>query len=1265
MKNTLLRLFSAFLFFILISAQAQQAPVWRKSSQSKTINGKSLAANRIFSLDAPMLSKQLANVPKKRTGQSYRNDGTFIEFPSISGEMETYRVFETPVLSAGLSVKFPAIKSFTGVSVNNPQHKIKFTLDAFGFHGMLFYGSKTYYINPVTKGSATFFLASKSDFEGKIFACDFDEGDVVKSIKNDFQTRGETVNDGQLRTYRLALASTGEYSNFHINAAGVSTGTDAQKKAAVLSAMNTTMTRVNGVYERDLSITMEIIPNNDLIIFLDPATDGLTNNDGGTLIDEIQNVIDSGVGFSNYDIGHVFSTGGGGIAQLNSPCTSNKARGVTGLSAPVGDLFDIDFVAHEMGHQFGATHTFNNSCSNNRSSATAVEPGSGSTIMAYAGICPPNVQPNSDDYFHAVSIAQIWQNITAGNSTCSVNTNSGNNAPVASAGNDFAIPRGTAFILEATATDANSDALTYCWEQIDNQISTQAPQPTSTSGPNFRSFDPSTSPKRFFPRVSDILNNNLTPTWEVIPSVGRTMNFSVMVRDNNPAGGQTSRDDMRITVDGNTGPFRVTSQNAASTLTAGDVIAVTWDVANTNLAPVNTQEVDIYMVLDNDFENLVALTQNTPNDGSQNVVVPGGIASSNVRIMVKPVNNIYFAVNTATLSLVESEFVLNFDSLETEACKPNNAIYNLVYNSFNSFAGTVTLSTNSVPAGLTVAFSPTSVSANNTNVQVTVSGVGSLDNGAYTFNVVATSGSINKTYPLSLLVSDDTFQVLTLTSPANGATNLGLNTLFSWSPDANADSYVIEISQDNSFATIDETAVTPTNSYNTTALNSSTTYFWRVKPQNGCGEGAFSTVFSFSTIDISCDTFVNNTSVPISAQGTPTVTSTINVPVEGSLFDVTVNLNISHTWVSDLTITLTSPSGTVVPLLTQICDDASNIVATFSDAGTDVTCGANPAVSGTVKPNSPFSVLKDEPVKGNWILTVADGAAQDGGAINSFGLNICVNGNFLTDTDGDGVFDTDDVCPNTPAGTKVDVTGCPLFSLPNDNFTIRTLSETCRDNNNGSLTITAQDQNFNYTANLTGASTGNSSFTSTTAFTNLSAGNYRVCITVDGQPDYEQCFDFTVTEPDPLQVRAELNKGSNTLVLEMTGGSLYNVEINGLTTQTAENTIELTLKPGANFVKVTTGKDCQGVFERVFVSGNGTEVFPNPFSSQLTVLTGIEARPVTISLYTVLGEKIMEKPFTTSSSGEITVNTDSLSPGVYFILINSPEIRSTKKIIKL
>jgi hypothetical protein len=371
------------------------------------------------------------------------------------------------------------------------------------------------------------------------------------SIENLIQKdQSKIVNDGFLRSYDLAVATTGEYAQFHIDEANAQNASFDQQIEVVLSAIAVTLSRVNSIYERDFAVTLELIDNNDDIIYLDEVNDPYSNNSSGSLISENQTNIDNVIGSTNYDIGHVFSTGGGGLAGLGVVCTSSKASGVTGLPSPIGDPFDIDYVAHEIGHQFGATHTFNNSCNFNRTDATAFEPGSGTTIMAYAGICAPNIQNNSDAAFHMASVIQVFDFIEqSSGATCADLNPINNNAPtINSSVTDKSIPYGTSFVLEADIIDADNDSLTYTWEQVDNEISVQPPDSLSMNGPNFRSLLPNDDPKRYFPKYEIVLDGELSTEWEVLPWTSRDMSFGLLARDNNPAGGQSVAEVVDLTV---------------------------------------------------------------------------------------------------------------------------------------------------------------------------------------------------------------------------------------------------------------------------------------------------------------------------------------------------------------------------------------------------------------------------------------------------------------------------------------------------------------------------------------------------------------------------------------------------------------------------------------------------------------------------------------------------------------------------------------------
>ena len=642
---------------------------------------------KLVKLNLANLKKQVENAPKRNFINDYSD--VIIDIPLPDGKINQFKIYEQSDFEEGLSKKYPEFKSYIGEDTKDKGNKIYFTLNANGFNGIILSpNNSSIYIDNYTKDLQNCIVYYRADLENtKSFSCHtqdifepFDFSPLEKRSNLDLQRNSNKL----FRQYRMAMACTIEYARFHIDRAGVANGTDEQKIQVVLSAIQTTMNRVNSLYERDMAIRMNLVANNDQIIFID--SDEFSNNSANALINESQVVIDRIIGNTNYDIGHTVSTGGGGLAQLNSPCTTNKARGITGSSSPINDPFDIDYVAHEVGHQFGAQHTFNNSCDLNRSSSSSYEPGSGSTIMAYAGICAPNVARNSDDHFHNHSISQMSAFVQSGG-RCSSNTSISNNPPTLETLSNYTIPFGTPFRLTATATDTEADQLTYVWEQMDKEITTQPPINTATTGPNYKSVRPSTSPTRYFPEFQNVLNGNLIPTWEVTPSVARTMNFKVTVRDNNTSGAQTSLGENIITV-ANTGPFRITSPATENvSWERGSQQTITWDVAGTTANGINSQNVNILISYDGGT-TFTSLIENTPNDGTQTITVPY-ISSTNARILIEPTNNVFYAVSKrisigyqVSIEDVCIEKIANYNSF---TISNNNTYYSSVFNYTDDF----------------------------------------------------------------------------------------------------------------------------------------------------------------------------------------------------------------------------------------------------------------------------------------------------------------------------------------------------------------------------------------------------------------------------------------------------------------------------------------------------------------------------------------------------------------------------------------------------
>jgi len=654
------RLPAIFLLFIVQIAAGQS--IWQKAttptSNPVLENKKTIKNPNLYELDIAQLKQLLADAPERFINK--RQPNPIVSFPNREGNMETFRISEASNMDPALAARYPDIKSFVGQGVVNKSTNIFFSISPLGFQAMTIYPDRSVtFIEPFDNFASQYVVYSKKDKANTLnkFECKIIEEAQTADNNSAIYAR-PNADDAFLRTYRLALSVTGEYTAYF-----------GGTKALALAAMNNTMTRVNAIFEMDFGARMNLIANNDILIYTNASTDPYSpasTGASGAWNTELQNNLTNTIGNAAYDIGHLFGASGGGgnagcigcicVDDTASTTDENKGSGYTSPAdgIPTGDNFDIDYVAHEMGHQFGANHTFSHS---NEGTGANMEPGSGSTIMGYAGITSQDIQPHSDAYFHAISIQQVTNNIKA--KTCSVNTATGNSIPTVNAGLDYTIPKSTAFVLTGTATDANGDALTYCWEQFDNASSTatganSAASATRTTGPTFRSYNPTTNTFRYFPIMASTLTGATTTSGseilvEALPSVARTMNFRLTVRDNRTGGPSNNSDDMIVTVNGTAGPFVVTAPNTNVNYLAGSTQTITWNVAGTTANGVNCANVDILISSDGGttWSTLLAAT---PNDGTQSVTMPTTTGTTN-RIMVKGTNHIFFDVSNTNFTI--------------------------------------------------------------------------------------------------------------------------------------------------------------------------------------------------------------------------------------------------------------------------------------------------------------------------------------------------------------------------------------------------------------------------------------------------------------------------------------------------------------------------------------------------------------------------------------------------------------------------------------
>lgn len=673
MKKTVFTFIAASLLFASAPASSQKISDWQVTQNVQSANQRILPNKSVtFKTDLNKLKHFLNNLSDVHT------QAKIISLPNPDGTFEDFKVWKSSIMEKELQDKYSEIQTFTGVSTENPFRTIMLDFTLYGFHAMVIDDDRSYFIDPLNYyGGDDYQVYYKSDYtpaDKTIHPCLVD--DEFNKLNEDLILPGGSTTVYPMaahgttkKTFRLALSCTGEY-------AVAVTGSSAPTKAAVLSAMVTTMNRVNGIYQKEMAIKMNIIANNDLIIYTSASGDPFTaNNNGGLLLSQNHNNLTTVIGGSAYDIGHIFSTGGGGIASLGSVCASTrKGQGVTGSPTPYGDAYDVDYVAHEMGHQFGANHTFNN-CAGNENYNTAFEPGSGSTIMAYAGICYPyslNLQNNSHDYFHPTSLLEMSAFVN-GESMGGVGASCGTNAPShAAIAFSYAtqskyIPKNTAFEVEApTVTWSVSPNLKYSWEQWDLGTLQTAENTgaTKTSGPIFRSYpQPSFNQRvRSFPRADSVLKNKYSYLGERTPMVGRTVRVKGTVRGVGADGygaWNVASNSITVNVDATSSAFQVTEPNTASVVwTTNAYNNVKWSVSGTDATPINASTVDIYLSIDGgNIYNLVASA--VPNNGNANVFVNYGLATTKARIKVKGSNNFFYDVSNANFIINEGPSSIN------------------------------------------------------------------------------------------------------------------------------------------------------------------------------------------------------------------------------------------------------------------------------------------------------------------------------------------------------------------------------------------------------------------------------------------------------------------------------------------------------------------------------------------------------------------------------------------------------------------------------
>lgn len=1182
---------------------------------------------RTLSVDLEGLKNYMTNAPMEFTAGA-KNNLLEISLPMPDGSYEVFEVFESPSMHPDLTAQFPEIRSFAGRGKNNKLLRTRFDHSYIGVHGTISGLEDVVYIQPYAYHQEEYHISYfRKDYAPENYPeknCGVvDNLPQILEDNLDLVNRDNEVNDRsggeadnvKMNVYRLAMSCSGEYA---INHGGT--------VPSVLSTFNTAVNRLNELLGNDANIRLEIVPTTTIFIYLDPATDPYNINTASEIQMNIcHNNFNSLLGGQNYDIGHLFQQGIcttsvgstiAGQASLGAVCSGgNKGRGITcHFSSSVLFMAENTW-AHEIGHSFDAEHTWNNCPGSQEPPASqffpnsAYEPGSGSTILSYSGSCgSQNINDFGVSYYHNHSISQM--NVftqQAGGSNCANVQTIDNLEPTMELPYEdgFFIPISTPFQLTGQAEDEDGDPITYCWEQYNLGFNQTIQQPTGNA-PIFRSYPPTQEPTRIFPALPTILANAFDVT-ETLPTYTRDLNFRLTVRDNNPSGGGTIWEEVAFHATDQAGPFLVTNPNLGfEEWKSGDLVEITWDVANTNSGLVNCQLVNIKLSTDAGFNYDYNLATLTPNDGSQWVYVPD-VQTSAARIMVEAADNIFFDLSNFNHNIIpatEPGFTATISSEFEKACVPSNSNFDFELSTGNilNFDSLVTFEVvGGLPMDAIVEFSQNPIVAGETAIMnIDMDNVTEV--GEFMVDIIATAPGADTAYfTVNFDVLNNNFDDLKMQFPANGATSLGLIADFEWVDVPNADLYDIEISTSPAFGAddivdaaynIDVATFTPSVAFVENEL-----YYWRIRPLNTCGTGEFLTPFAFHTFTVDCTNF-ESTDVPknLPIQGTPTIPSELIITEDGIITDVNIfGLRGEHDALADIDCYITSPAGTRV----KLWGDLECFVIPFNfklddEAAFDIAC---PPIGGLAyRPAESLSAFDGESTFGAWTLEIdIVDPIGNGGFLAEWGVQFCAS------TDPKNPFVVNNEVLQVPDLGNRAVTSTKLLVEDEDNGPTELIYTLVEAPQNGTLIAWGDPKFVGY------------------QFKQSDINSFGVRYQHEVGGSTNDAFTFVVED------------GSGGFV----GVEKFEIEINE---DAPVNTEEVNLE-------------------------NSISLFPNPTSNLLNV--GVDQpidNEITVSILDVTGKVVSQRKFNFLHSN-IELNTSELNAGIYFLSFQMENATATKRFV--
>ncbi len=1258
---------------------AQTGRYWSKHTSTTTPISKDKSVSRLsfpkefslYDLNLNELRQQLFSIVDGRSG----NQSVRISLPNVNGKMEEFEIYEASNFDPALQARFPEIRAFSGRGVDDRYAMLKMSISPQGIQTMIFRTDKANeFIEPYSTDHHTYAVFNSFRQPGQLpWSCSTVDQQMAEGLNAHLGITARS--GGDLKTMRLAQSVTAEYSNYF-------GATSSAQEGLVLAAINNTLTRCNGVYEKDFALHLNLIPNTTAVIYYNASTDPYSAAASmSSWNSQLQSTLTSVIGDANYDIGHLFgaSGGGGNAGCIGCVCGTGKGSGITSPAdgIPAGDNFDIDYVAHEVGHQLGANHTFSMS---NEGTGVNKEPGSGITIMGYAGITSQDLTNHSIDIFHQASIAQVQANLAT--KTCPITTSiSANNAtPVVATVANYTIPKSTPFALTGSATDANNDPLTYCWEQNDNASSTQTgassvASATKATGPNWITFRPTASPTRLFPQLATILTGGTVTgpltggdagaNTEALSSVARTLNFRLTVRDNCPYSstapvkvGQTQFTDVVVTVNGTAGPFAVTAPNTAVSYAGGSTQTITWSVNSTNVAPINCANVRITLSTDGGQTFPIELSASTPNDGTEALVIPNS-PTTTARIKIEAIGNIFFDISNANFAITGAAACGNPTGLTSSAIGDNTATVSWAAVT-NAISYAVDYKTNSATTW-------TSFSTAQAGTSAVLTGLtqGTL----YNWRVRATCAAGSGNFVSANFTTTAPF-VCNAPSGLNATAITSSAATLNWGAVTGAASYAVDYKLNTAATWTSAATATTATSVTISGLTASSLYDYRVS--TNCGTNGAS---GFSTAQFtSAAPFVCNAPSGLNATAITSSAATLNwgAVTGAASYAVDYKLNTAATWTSAATAT-TATSVTISGLTASSLYDyrVSTNCGTNGASGFTAAQFTTTAVSVCANSFEPNETLATA-------ATITNGSTNSAAITSStdidyFKITTTATSNITYSLVGPSGVDFDMTIYNsagTQIGSGATTSSIETVSLTNQaagTYYIKVFGFS------GANSITCYTIKATATAVTGCQSTYDNTTNNATSGAAVVPFNTNILGRIDAGSDVDH-YKFTITTGGTITLTLTTLPANYHLRLVSSAGTVLATSSNSGTTNetinytaTAATTYYARVYPVNTSTFNTTSCYTLKVALGTATKGNNfvaetTEVFPNPAQNLLNVQIKAHTGASQIQVTNASGAVVYQR---STNMANTQINLASLPAGIYMVnVIREGKVVSRNKFVK-